>query len=619
MNTPASVRRVRILLPIAIGWSLFTTGCATMARRPPSPADSVRARVELDALQADHRRFAQFRSPEYATWSGEPAVALPDVSRERAGEDALFARGFMAQLDGINVQALTQDEYVTWQSLRWDMEILSGWQAFHGLRATDLSPGASVLSQTVALLRAQPLRTDSDGRHYLALLRQVSALVNSVRAGLTERLERGVALPRYSLPRIAQHVRSLVAPPDSSPFGLPAGFVTPNVSDWRALLADSVAGVITDAVNPGLRQLAEHLEGPYAAFATDRIGLAQYPGGAEYFEALLRASSTLDMIPEDAHAIGLAEVTRLALAAVVERDRAGLPVDRDSLRVVLSTNPRYAFRADSSGSDAMAVVDLVASEYRSTLARLDSLFGGRGAVRLAFGLMDASPGQAGVLATYERPTALTGEGRYRVNADALLARPAITWPAMVHRDLMPGGHYQLSRQVVNAALPPSRRLANHEGFVRGWQGYAVSVADSLWGDVDPAARFGSRLEELAMACGLVVDTGINAFAWSHETALAFLRRYLPFDDAELERIIATAVERPGWLSAAPLGARELRGMRRWVEQELGDRFSLAKFHAEVLRVGSVPLPVLGSHLERWIWEESVTIPRPTPAGGPPAQ
>jgi hypothetical protein len=30
----------------------------------------------------------------------------------------------------------------------------------------------------------------------------------------------------------------------------------------------------------------------------------------------------------------------------------------------------------------------------------------------------------------------------------------------------------------------------------------------------------------------------------------------------------------------------------------------------VLRVGSVPLPILGSHLERWIWEQN----HPTPPG-----
>lgn len=616
-NVPGRLRRAGLLLAVVAGWSISTTGCASLRQRAPSVADSIRARAHLVRLLADHQRFAQFRNTEFAAWSAESPIALPDVSRDRAGEDALFARGLLSQLDGIWVQAMTQDDYVTWLSLRWDMEILAGWQAFHGLRVTDLSPSSSVLSQAATLLRAHRLATADDGRRYLALVRQLTPLVNDLRTGLAERVDRGVGIPRYAIPRIVRHVRSLVAPPDSSPFGLPAGFVTPAVSDWRSVLADSVAQVITQVVNPALQQLADHLEGAYQAFATDRIGLAQYPGGAVYFDALLRAYSTLEISASEAHAIGAAEVARLALAAVVERDRSGLPVSRDSLRDALSTDPRFALRVDSSGSPAVAAVDAMARQYRESLARLDSLFGGRGAVRLAFGLMDAPSAMFLGITSYQRPTAQTGEGRYRVNADALLTHPAIAWPAMVHRDLVPGGHYQVSRQVTNTTLPPARQLANHAGFVRGWQAYAMSVADSLLGDVSPAARFGTRLEELALACGLVVDTGINAFLWSRDDALAFLRSYLPFDEAELERYVTMAVERPGWLSAAPLGARELRGLRAWVQQELGDRFSLARFHAEVLRVGSVPLPVLGSHLERWIWEEQVASQRQNPAGSPP--
>ncbi len=42
---------------------------------------------------------------------------------------------------------------------------------------------------------------------------------------------------------------------------------------------------------------------------------------------------------------------------------------------------------------------------------------------------------------------------------------------------------------------------------------------------------------------------------------------------------------------------------------------LAAFHREVLRTGSVPLPVLGEHLEHWIWE--LKNPPAPPLGGVP--
>jgi uncharacterized protein (DUF885 family) len=124
---------------------------------------------------------------------------------------------------------------------------------------------------------------------------------------------------------------------------------------------------------------------------------------------------------------------------------------------------------------------------------------------------------------------------------------------------------------------------------------------------------------LSAACGLVVDTGINALGWTRRDALDFLRAYLPWDDSDLEReFVAAAIESPGELAAPTLGARELRGLRRWAMTELGARFDLAAFHRELLRIGSVPLPILGTHLERWIWEQA-NPPAPTPQPTPPAK
>jgi hypothetical protein len=115
-----------------------------------------------------------------------------------------------------------------------------------------------------------------------------------------------------------------------------------------------------------------------------------------------------------------------------------------------------------------------------------------------------------------------------------------------------------------------------------------------------------------------VDTGIHALGWTREQALAFLRSYLPLEDDELERaFLVAAAEQPGALSAATLGARELRGLRRWAEQELGDHFDLSAFHRELLRTGSVPLPALGTHLERWLWETDQQRRRPAGPARPP--
>jgi uncharacterized protein (DUF885 family) len=393
--------------------------------------------------------------------------------------------------------------------------------------------------------------------------------------------------------RVVSHVRSLIGPADGSPFGLSRDFVVPTDTGWEERLKRSVDSIITRRVNPQLDSLASWLEQERAR-APDAPGLSQLPGGPAYYATILRYRTTLDVTPEEAHAIGLREVTRIAALAVEARREAGLPVDRDSLREV--------FRRDSTFrlGEQVSIPERAAQRFESESTQLEALFGGARADAVSIGMFS---GVGMPLAIYELPSLSRPTASYYLNFDELQARSAFVLPALVVGDLMPGLHLQQSVQLFNEQLPAFRRLAFHDGFVRGWQAYALHAADSLSTNRAAWERFSFRLRELSVACGLVVDTGINALGWSRSEALGFLRSYLPDDDEDLEReFILPASTLPGVLSAATLGARELRGLRLWAMRELGDRFSLPAFHAEVLRVGSVPLPVLGSHLERWIWE-----------------
>jgi uncharacterized protein (DUF885 family) len=590
-------------------------------RRVPSGADSVFARTALDAILEANRRFQVTRSTRVAAWSDAAVIPLPRVTLDDAKENAAFARTSLRVLDEVDVEALTQDDYVTWLMLRWDMEFLAGWPAFHWTRVTDVSPAQSALGDVVRAVPMQPLRTAVEGERFLRFVGGVDTLVRSIRRDLEERAGRGIRLWKQAIPRAATHVRSLATPPPESPFSVPAEFDAMPESTWQAGVASDVSELISSRINPGLEELATYLEGIYLSVAPGQPGLSQYPGGAAHYAALLRFHSTIDITPVDAHAIGLREVARLAVLAAQARAATDLPVDRDSLRLALRRDRRFSLdTATGSTRPSDDLPSLIARLYDEALTRMDSVFGGNAPVSLSIGLLPSRDSLTGPVSVYDSPRIANMVGRYRVNPDIVLRRSMVTLPALVYEDLMPGGHNQLARQRLNASIPLARRVAEHAGFVRGWQAYALDVADSVVGAADPVVRFGIRLHELAFACRLVVDTGINAFGWTEDAALAFLRSYLPFDDAELRReYIVESVERPGWLSAGALGARELRGLRAWAERELGDRFRVPAFHAEVLRVGSVPLPVLGSHLERWIWEERTRSERPTSVGAPPIQ
>jgi uncharacterized protein (DUF885 family) len=274
---------------------------------------------------------------------------------------------------------------------------------------------------------------------------------------------------------------------------------------------------------------------------------------------------------------------------------------------VLASDSQFVVR------DAGSIPELAAAMHETMSAELDALFGPSPVTPLSIGMQPESD-ESTALATYQPPTVVEPTALYVIHPGKLTARSLMVLPSLIAGDLMPGRHHQQAMQFENIGLPLSRRFSQHAGFVNGWQLYALHVTDSLSRTITPAQRFGIRLRVLAAACGLVVDTGINAFGWTRQDAMAFLRAHLPLEDADLEReFILEAIEGPGTLGAGTLGARELRGLRQWTQRELGPRFTLPAFHRELLRVGSVPLPVLGSHLERWIWEQNRPAPVPPEA------
>ena len=551
----------------------------------------------------DYARFLTSSRPEVAARASSQMTDLPNPTQDHDKKDAQFARAALYALDEVNVNALTEDDYITWLALRWEMEALDGWGAFHWTRLSDLAPGSSVFDKSVSILKAQGLADSAAQVRYKDLVADVGRLANVVRAEYAERAQRDIRLSRPLAARAAAHVRSFVAPPFASPFLFARDTLALGDGAVRAQRAQALMDVIEKQVNPALDSLATFLEGEVNR-ASDTLGLSRLPGGTAYYAALLRYHSTIDITPENAHAIGLREVERIAVKVADARAAARLPHNRDSLHTVLRRDSLFLFDERSS------LPERTAQLFEGAVKQFDSLFAPAPLMALSIGAM-RGVSEASPLATYDLPTMNRASALYLLNVERLMSRSAIVMPGLVAADLMPGKHLQQGTQLQNTELPAFRRLAMNEGFVGGWQLYAMDVADSVSTAFLPWQRFSLRMRELAAACGLVVDTGINALGWSRSDALTFLRAYLPDDDDDLERdFIFPAAERPGELAAATLGAREIRGLRRWAMRELGARFALPGFHAELLRVGSVPLPVLGTHLERWIWELNHPTPPP---------
>ena len=85
-----------------------------------------------------------------------------------------------------------------------------------------------------------------------------------------------------------------------------------------------------------------------------------------------------------------------------------------------------------------------------------------------------------------------------------------------------------------------------------------------------------------------------------DAGIAYLRQYTALAEHEIETEVDRYIAWPAQALSYYLGERAILQARAKAEKELGDRFNIRAFHDAVLELGSVPLPVLEEHVDRFI-------------------
>ena len=161
----------------------------------------------------------------------------------------------------------------------------------------------------------------------------------------------------------------------------------------------------------------------------------------------------------------------------------------------------------------------------------------------------------------------------------------------------PGHHFQISLAQENTALPPFMRFGGNTAYVEGWALYAETLGYDMGFYKDPYQRFGTLSDEMLRAMRLVVDTGIHSKGWTREQSIDYMLANSDMGKtdatAEVERYIAI----PSQALAYKIGALTIQRLRKKAEAELGDKFDIRDFHAQVLMTGSLPLPILEKKID----------------------
>ena len=204
----------------------------------------------------------------------------------------------------------------------------------------------------------------------------------------------------------------------------------------------------------------------------------------------------------------------------------------------------------------------------------------------------------------------TRPGIFYFNAYDLPSRttPGIT--TLYLHEGSPGHHFQISLAQENESLPPFMRFGGNTAYVEGWALYSETLGYDMGFYKDPYQRMGPLDDEMLRAMRLVVDTGIHSKGWTRDQSIKYM-----LDHSSMGKTDATAeVERyiviPSQATAYKTGAMTIQRLRRKAEAELGDRFDIKEFHAQVLMTGALPLAILEKKIDAWIAERKAGAPAP---------
>ena len=144
------------------------------------------------------------------------------------------------------------------------------------------------------------------------------------------------------------------------------------------------------------------------------------------------------------------------------------------------------------------------------------------------------------------------------------------------------------------------RFGGNTAYVEGWALYAETLGYEMGLYKDPYQRFGTLSDEMLRAMRLVVDTGLHAKGWSRDRAIAYMLANSDMGKtdatAEVERYIAI----PSQALAYKIGALTIQRLRAKAQSELGAKFDIREFHAQLLMTGALPLPILERKIDDWI-------------------
>ena len=569
----------------------------TAAQAAPAPS----ADAKLKAIYEKEWAWRQTQRGEVGE-DDDPSrirAKLPKVDPATQAARLAYWTGTMKAVEAVDARALSPAQAENLAVYRAQLRVLINQQRFREWEKP-LTGDSAFWSDMTGVAR-QPFRRAADYSAYLSQLRDLPRYFDEQIVNMRAGLARGFTPPRVTLEGRDKAIASVAearSPEDVIWFQPFRTFPSGVAAAEQARLRVEGAQVIRDQAQPAYRKLLAFWREEYLPKARTALDAASLPDGRAYYQSLITEFTTTDLTPDQIHAFGLSETAKVHAEMLAAMKDAGFKGEFPAFLRFLKTDPQFHPKtADELLRDAA----FIAKEFDGKAERW---FGRLPRKRFAI-----RPVPDDIAPFYT--SARGGPGTYLINTYDLPSRSLYAMPALTLHESAPGHAFQIPLAAEQADLPEFRRRSYISAYGEGWALYCERLGDEMGMYHTPYERFGMLSYQAWRTARLVVDTGVHTRGWSRERAQAYLRDNTALSDHEVETEVDRYISWPGQALSYYLGEDAIRRVRAKAEASLGARFDIRRFHDTVLKLGSVPIPVLEARIDRFIAEGG---PDPYPKG-----
>ena len=584
-------------------FALMIATATHSCKKSDSPLTKITS-ADLDSIAANYYEQYLKLYPLEATAQGDARYndQLPiNIDKDFISGEISFYNSVQNQLKKVDYKNLSDDKKTIYDVLDYTLKDKIERYAYHPEKIPfDQFNGLPLAFPLLGSGEgSQPFKTEKDYEDWLKRTEHFPQWMNTAIENFKLGMSTGIVLPKKLVVKMIPQMKATeitTSDFDQNIFYGPVKNFPKNFSAaQKEKFTKAYEEMIETRIIPSYQKMATFLESEYLPKARDTDGIGDLPKGNEIYAYYAKSWTTTSKTPDEINQIGLKEVAMLRAEMEKIKQELGFTGTLEEFLTYLKSDQKAMPYKTSKE---------ILKGFNGILAKINpklkSMFGvtpiTKFEIRQTEKFREASASAEYMPGTPDgkRPgifyIPLPNPEQFNVTSgmESLFLHEAI-----------PGHHYQVSLQQENNTIPKFMRFGWFGAYGEGWAHYCETLGPEFGLYTDPYQKMGYLSDQLLRAVRLVIDSGLHTGRLTREEAIAYFLSNVAYDEgsaiAEVERYMAY----PGQALSYKIGSLKMRELRTKYEKSLGSRFSLPKFHDEILNQGCLPLDVLDRKMENW--------------------